>query len=49
MTYGAETLTLTVASAKNLIIIQRKMERLMLGVSLWDYIRNKDLCVRTGV
>lgn len=49
MTYGAETLTLTNASAKKLKITQRKMERSMLGVSLRDHIRNEELRRRTGV
>lgn len=49
MTYGAETLTLTVASAKKLRITQRKMERSMIGVSLRDRVRNEDLRARTGV
>ena len=49
MTYGAETLTLTTASANKLMVTQRKMERSMLGVSLRDHIRNEDLRRRTGV
>ncbi|XP_045460954.1 uncharacterized protein LOC123671253 [Harmonia axyridis] len=49
MTYGAETLTLTVTSAKKLRVAQRKMERSMLGVSLRDHVKNEDLRVRTGV
>ena len=43
MTHGAETLILTTASANKLMVTQRKMERSMLGVSLRDLIRNKDL------
>ena len=49
MTYGAETLTLTKASANKLMVSQRKMERSMFGVSLQDHIRNEDLRRRTGV
>ena len=49
MTYGAETLTLTVTSARKLRITQRKMERSMLGVSLREHVRNEDLRARTGV
>lgn len=49
MTYGAETLSLTAASAKKLRIAQRKMERSMLGVSLRDHMTNEDLRARTGV
>lgn len=49
LTYGAETLTLTTASARKLRTTQRKMERSMLGVSLRDHIRNEDLRRRTGV
>ena len=37
MTYGAETLTLTTATANKLMVTQRKMERSMLGVSLRSY------------
>ena len=49
MTYRAETLTLSTASANKLMVTQRKMERSMLGVSLRDHIRNEDLRRRTGV
>ena len=49
MTYGAETLTLTTASANKLMVTQRKMERSMLGVSSRDHIRNKDLRRSTRV
>ena len=49
MTYGAETLTLTTASANKLRVTQRKMERSMFGVSLRDHIRNEDLRKRTDV
>lgn len=44
-TYGAETVTLTVASAKMLRITLRKTERSFLCVQLQDYVRNDD-CVR---
>ena len=37
------------ASANKLMVTQSKMERSMLGVSLQDHIRNKDLRRRTGV
>lgn len=49
LTYGAETLTLTSTSAKKLRVVQRKMERSMLGVCLRDHIRNEELRRRTGV
>ncbi|XP_044751721.1 uncharacterized protein LOC123311716 [Coccinella septempunctata] len=49
LTYGAETLTLTNATARKLKVTQRKMERSMLGVTLRDHIRNEDLRKRTGV
>lgn len=49
LTYGAETLTLTVTSAKKLRVTLSKLERSMLGASLRDQIRNEDLRARTGV
>lgn len=41
LTYGAETLKLTKASARNVRMAQRKMERPMLGVSLRDKIKTR--------
>lgn len=49
MTYGTETLTLTKTIGLKLRVIQRSMERSMLGVSLQDKIRNEDLRSRTRV
>lgn len=49
LTYDVETLILTTSSAKKLTTTQRKMERSMLKVSLWDHVRNEDLRRRTGV
>lgn len=49
LTYGAETLTLTKASARKLQKTQRRMERSMLGISLRDRIRNEEIRRRTGV
>ena len=49
LTYGAETLTLTLTSARNLKVTQRKMERSMLGLNLRDHVKNEDLRRRSGV
>lgn len=49
MTYGAETLTLTVKSAEKLRVAQRAMERAMLGISLRDHIRNSEIRKRSRV
>ncbi|GJQ83967.1 hypothetical protein Trydic_g8703 [Trypoxylus dichotomus] len=39
---SSETLTLTDATAKKLQLMQRRMARSMLGVTLRDHIRNED-------
>ena len=49
LTYGAETLTLTKASAKKIRTTQRAMERSMLGLTLRDRITNTELRRRSGV
>lgn len=48
-TYGLETASLTKGSANRLRICQRAMERAMLGISLRDRIRNKEIRRRTGI
>ena len=47
MTYGAETLTLTKASAIKLQRTQRAMERAMLGISLRDKVPNIEIRSKT--
>ena len=49
MTYGAETLSLTQATATKLRVAQRGMERSMLGLTLRDRVRNEEIRRRTGV
>ena len=49
MTYGAETLSLTQATATKLRVAQRRMERSMLGLTLRDRVRNEEIRRRTGV
>lgn len=48
-TYGLETVTMTHANANKLRVCQRAMERTMLGISLRDRVRNKDIRQRTKV
>ncbi|XP_050310861.1 uncharacterized protein LOC126746595 [Anthonomus grandis grandis] len=47
MTYGMETMTLTVKSANKLRTTQRAIERMMLGISLRDHITNESIRQRT--
>ena len=47
MTYGAETWTLTVGLVHKFKVMQRAMERPILGVSLADKIRNEVISERT--
>ena len=49
MTYGLETMALTVKSADRLRTTQRAIERAMLGVSLKDRIKNEEIRRRTRV
>jgi len=49
LTYGAETLTITKASANKLRVAQRAMERAMLGVSLRDRMTNEWIRQQTKV
>ena len=49
LTYGAETLTLTKKNIHRIQVMQRKMERSMLGVTLRDKIPNHTIRNRTGV
>lgn len=49
LTYGAETLTLTKATAEKLRVTQRRMERSMIGLTLRDRVRNEEIRRRTGV
>ena len=49
LTYGAETLTITQASAQRLRVAQRAMERAMLGVSLRDKKTNEWIRQQTKV
>jgi Reverse transcriptase (RNA-dependent DNA polymerase) len=48
-TYGLETVALTQISANKLRVMQRAMERSMLGVSLRDKIKNEDIRKKTGI
>ena len=49
LTYGAETLTITQASANRLRVAQRAMERVMLGISLRDRKTNEWIRRQTKV
>lgn len=49
MTYGMETMTLTVKSANKLRTTQRAIERTMLGIGLRDHITNENIRQRTKV
>ena len=44
-----ETMTLTERSVNRLRTTQRAMKRAMLGISLRERIRNKNIRIRTGV
>ena len=49
MTYGYETRALNNAMMDTLAVAQRKMERIMLGITLPDRKRNTWICQETGV
>ena len=49
MTYGSETWALTTAQVNALAVAQRKMERIMLGVTLRDRKHNTWIRQQTGV
>ena len=49
MTYAAETWTLTMGLVHRFKVAQRAMERVMLGVSLKDKIRDEVIRERTKV
>lgn len=49
MTDGAETWTLTIGLVQKLKVTQRTMESAMLGVFLYDTIRNEVTRQRTGI
>lgn len=49
LTYGMETMALTVKSANRLKITQRAIERTMLGIHLRDHIRNEEIRSKTKV
>ena len=49
MTYGCETLALNNAMTEKLAVAQRKMERIMLGISPRDRKRNTWIHQETGV
>ena len=49
MTHRSETWTMTKVQENKLRTTQRKMERIMLGVTLKDKIRNEEIRMRTGI
>ena len=49
MTYGSETSALTTEQIDALAVAQRKMERIMLGITLRDHRRNTRIRQQTGV
>ena len=49
MVYGSETWALTKAHMDLLSVAQRKMERIMLGITLHDHKRNTWIRHQTGV
>ncbi|KAI8494201.1 hypothetical protein Bbelb_279610 [Branchiostoma belcheri] len=49
MTYGSETWALTSTQMEMLRVAQRKMERIMLGITLRDRKRNSWIRLQTGV
>ena len=49
MTYGSETWALTIAQMDALAVAQRKMERIMLGITLRDQRHNTWIRQQTGV
>lgn len=49
LTYGAETLILTKKTIHKIGVVQRAMERAMLGISLRDRVPNEIIRQRTGV
>ena len=49
MTYGSETWALTTAQMDALAVAQRKMERIMLGITLRDQRHNTWIRQQTGV
>ena len=49
MMYGSETWALTTANKDLLLVAQRKMERIMLGITLRDRMRNTHIRHLTGV
>ena len=49
MTYGSETWALTTAQMDALAVAQRKVERIMLGITLRDQRRNTWIRQQTGV
>ncbi|CAH1277638.1 MUC4 [Branchiostoma lanceolatum] len=49
MTYGSETWALTTTQMEMLRVAQRKMERIMLGITLRDRRRNSWIRLQTGV
>ena len=49
MVYGSETWALKKAHMELLSVAQRKMERIMLGITLRDHIRNTWIRHQTGV
>ncbi len=49
MTYGSETWALTTAQSDALAVAQRKMERVMLGITLRDQRHNTWIRQQTGV
>jgi hypothetical protein len=49
MTYGCQTWVLTQAQLRRLQVTQRKMERLMLGITIMDKIRNASIREKTRI
>lgn len=49
LTYGSETLTMTKNNIQKIQVMQRKMERSMLGITLRDRIPNRTIRHNTGV
>ena len=49
MTYGSEIWSLTEPQENKVMTTQRKMERIMLGITLRDKVRNEEIRKKTGI